>query len=163
MKSVAELRFELGKTQALTSKQALILGLRNHRAGGGYIVYVRYVCPCCGYRVFGAPPGSGDLCPICGWRDDLMHLRFPLFNGLPNGISLVDAQLNYSLIGGKDAGALKSLRFPRADEHRDPDWRPIDLDIDKPESIPVDFDALAEPEDPTSLYYWMPSYWQNPR
>ena len=152
----------LGKTQALTSKQALTLGLRNHRSGGGYIAYVRYVCPCCGYRVFHAPPGSGDLCPICAWRDDLMHLRFPLFNGLPNGISLVDAQMNYSLIGAKDAGALKSVRFPRSDEHRDPDWRPIDLDIDKPESIPVDFDALTEPEDPTSLYYWLPSYWQNP-
>lgn len=92
-----------------------------------------------------------------------MHLRFPLFNGMPNGISLVDAQMNYSLIGAYDAGALKSVRFPGAGEQRDPDWRPIDLDIDTPQNIPVDFDGLAEPEDPTSLYYWLPSYWENAR
>lgn len=106
-----------------------------------------YTCPCCGYRTFDGPPGTEEICPVCNWRDDLMHLRFPLFNGRPNGVSLVDAQLNFSLIG-----------FPAPAYERDPDWRPIDLDIDQPESIPVDFDGLAEPEDPKSLYYWLPSY-----
>ena len=122
---------------------------------------MRYTCPCCGYRVFSGPPGTEDLCPICGWLDDLMHLRFPLFNGMPNGISLVDAQMNYSVIGAKDPQALKGVRFPGPRDRRDPDWRAIDLDIDEPQSIPVDFDGLPEPEDPTALYYWLPSYWQN--
>lgn len=117
----------------------------------------RYTCPCCGYKVFNGPPGTEELCPICGWRDDLMHLRFPLFSGMPNGISLVDAQLNYSLIGAKDPDSLKSVRFADAADERDADWRAIDLDIDQPETIPVDFDGLSEPEDPTSLYYWLPA------
>lgn len=121
----------------------------------------RYTCPCCGYKTFVGPPGSEDVCPICGWRDDLMHLRFAAFNGLPNGISLVDAQLNYELIGAKDAAAVKNVRLPGAGDERDPDWRPIDLDIDRPASIPVDFDGLGEPEDPTLLYYWLPSYRQD--
>jgi Cysteine-rich CPCC len=119
---------------------------------------MKYTCPCCGYREFGGPPGTEELCPICGWMDDLMHLRFPLFNGLPNGISLVDAQLNYSIVGAKDADSLKSVRFPDERDERDPNWRAIDLDIDTPESIPNDFDGLAEPEDPTTLYYWLPTY-----
>ena len=122
---------------------------------------MRYTCPCCGYRVFNGPPGTEELCPICGWRDDLMHLRFPLFNGMPNGISLIDAQMNYSVIGAKDADALKGVRFPNSGDERDPDWRPLDLDIDEPQEMPVDFDGLAEPEDATTLYYWLPTYWQS--
>jgi hypothetical protein len=90
-----------------------------------------------------------------------MHLRFPTFGGMPNGISLVDAQMNYSVIGAMDPQALKSVRFPGPQDERDPDWRAIDLDIDEPAQLPVDFDALEEPEDPTTLYYWLPAYWQN--
>lgn len=118
----------------------------------------RYTCPCCGYRVFNAPPGSEEICAICGWRDDAMHLRFPLFNGLPNGISLLDAQLNFSVIGAKDEQALRFVRFPGPHDIRDPDWRPIDLDVDRVASVPVDMDALAQPDDPTTLYYWLPRY-----
>jgi hypothetical protein len=123
----------------------------------------KYTCPCCGYRVFSGPPGTEEVCPICGWLDDLMHLRFPGFSGMPNAISLVDAQMNYSVIGAKDPEALKRVRFPSAQDVRDPDWRPIDLDIDDLPQIPVDFDAMAEPEDATTLYYWTPAYWQNAR
>ena len=117
----------------------------------------RYPCPCCGYRVFGGAPGTEDVCPICGWRDDLMHLRFPQFNGMPNGISLIDAQLNYTLLGAKDAQSLKDVRTVKPDDERDPDWRPIDTDVDRFADLPLDFDGLAEPEDPTTLYYWLPA------
>jgi Cysteine-rich CPCC len=120
---------------------------------------MQYTCPCCGYRELSGPPGTEETCPICGWRDDLMHLRFPLWNGMPNGISLADAQTNYAVIGAKDPGALKSVRFPDERDVRDPDWRPLDLEIDDPPQVPVDFDGLAEPEDPTVLYYWLPRYW----
>jgi Cysteine-rich CPCC len=110
---------------------------------------MRYTCPCCGYKVFSGPPGTEETCPVCGWRDDLMHLRFPLFAGRPNGISLADAQVNYAMTG-----------FPARQYERDPEWRAIDRDVDDLADVPVDFDALAEPEDFTSLYYWLPSYWQ---
>lgn len=78
-----------------------------------------------------------------------MHLRFPLFAGRPNGVSLVDAQVTYALTG-----------FPSNEYERDTDWRPIDRDVDAPQTPPLDFDGLAEPEDPTTLYYWLPAYWQ---
>ena len=120
----------------------------------------RYTCPCCGYRVFAAPPGSEEICPLCGWLDDLMHLRFVLFGGLPNGISLAEAQQNVVQIGAKDAAALGSVRFPNASDKRDPDWRPFDPETDEAEGIPTDFDGLSEPEDPTSLYYWLPTYYR---
>jgi hypothetical protein len=109
---------------------------------------MRYTCPCCGYKTFSGPPGTEDTCPVCGWRDDLMHLRFPLFSGAPNGISLVDAQVNFEITG-----------FPSKEFEHDPDWRPIDREVDDLPEIPVDFDALEEPEDPTTLYYWLPTYW----
>lgn len=86
---------------------------------------------------------------MCGWCDDLMHLRFPFFTGRPNGISLADAQVNYAMMG-----------FPSKQFERDADWRPIDRDVDAFPELPVDFDALAEPEDATTLYYWLPAYWQ---
>jgi hypothetical protein len=105
----------------------------------------RYTCPCCGYRVFGGPPGTEERCPVCGWLDDMMHLRFPAYGGLPNGVSLADAQTNFALVG-----------FPSSDFERDRDWRPLDLDVDRIEEPPADFEGLAEPEDPTALYYWMP-------
>lgn len=75
-----------------------------------------------------------------------MHLRFPFFAGRPNGTALADAQVNYAMTG-----------FPSKEFERDPEWRPIDRDVDRFPSLPVDFDALAEPEDPTTLYYWLPS------
>ncbi len=106
---------------------------------------MRYTCPCCGYRTFSGPPGTEELCAVCSWRDDVMHLRFPQFNGRPNGMSLVDAQMNYALVG-----------FPSEQYERDADWRAIDPDVDVFEPIPNDFDGLAEPEDTTSLYYWLP-------
>lgn len=117
----------------------------------------KYTCPSCGYRVFSGPPGTEELCPICGWRDDLMHLRFPSFGGLPNGISLLDAQTNFQVIGAKDTSALKGVRFPAPGDERDPDWRVLDSDVDEIADVPVDFDGLAEPQDPASLYYWLPS------
>ncbi|MGZ3504307.1 MAG: CPCC family cysteine-rich protein [Vulcanimicrobiaceae bacterium] len=120
----------------------------------------RYPCPSCGYLVFDLAPGSEAICPICGWLDDLMHLRFVLFDGRPNGISLLEAQRNFVAIGAKDAHALRNVRFPVASDVRDPDWRPVDLDQDEPESIPNDFDGLSYPQDPTLLYYWSPRYFR---
>lgn len=78
-----------------------------------------------------------------------MHLRFPYFAGLPNRVSLADAQVNFAMTG-----------LPPKGVERDPDWRPIDRDVDDLPDPPVDFDALSEPEDPTTLYYWLPIYWQ---
>ncbi|MEU0987837.1 CPCC family cysteine-rich protein [Streptomyces sp. NPDC005953] len=34
-----------------------------------------YPCPCCGRLVHQSPPGSFQICPVCGWEDDLVQLR----------------------------------------------------------------------------------------
>lgn len=43
----------------------------------------KFPCPCCGYLVFDREPGFHQVCPICGWEDDLSQLRFPLSQVVP--------------------------------------------------------------------------------
>lgn len=117
---------------------------------------MKYPCPCCGYAMFSGPPGTEDACEICGWRDDAMQLRFPLFAGRPNGMSLIDAQLNYSLLGAVSAAAAKTVHAVSSHDVRDPEWRPLDRDVDDLQDVPVDFDGLVFADDPAALYYWLP-------
>lgn len=35
-----------------------------------------YPCPVCGYLTFAEPPGSYEICPVCGWEDDALQLEF---------------------------------------------------------------------------------------
>jgi hypothetical protein len=35
--------------------------------------------------------GSYDICPICGWEDDVSQLRFPRMHGA-NKVSLIEGQ-----------------------------------------------------------------------
>ncbi len=116
---------------------------------------VRYPCPCCGHRVFAEAPGSYDICPICGWEDDISQLRFPTMSGGANSFSLVDAQENYSRFSASRQAAIASVRPPRANEPCDPGWRPIDPERDSIE-IPkpgIDY-GTSYPSDSTTLYYW---------
>jgi len=115
-----------------------------------------YPGPCCGDLVFSDRPGSEKRCPICGWIDDVMQLRFPAFAAQPNHVSLVNAQRNYAAIGAKDAAALPEVRFADERDARDGEWRAIDSDVDDLPSVPTDFEALTVPADPTALYYWLP-------
>lgn len=117
---------------------------------------LRFPCPCCGYIMFSAPPGSEERCAICGWIDDINQLHFPAFAGRPNGVSLLEAQRSYNDVGAKDGADLSSVRFAGASDERDPNWRPLDDDIDDVQSVPNDFDGVPPPEDPLQLYYWLP-------
>ena len=51
-----------------------------------------YPCPSCGFLVFDEPPGSYDICPICGWEDDHVQLKYPMMRGGANGGSLFEYQ-----------------------------------------------------------------------
>ena len=109
-----------------------------------------FPCPCCGYLVFPNPPGSYDICPVCGWEDDLSQLRFPLTDGGANADSLLEAQQIYL------------AREVRNEEYvREEGWRPLDPARDNLE-IPVDGIDYGKsyPEDSCRLYYWRPSYWR---
>ena len=51
-----------------------------------------YPCPACGFEVFLEPSGSYDICPVCGWEDDEVQLRFPAMRGGANKASLFESQ-----------------------------------------------------------------------
>jgi hypothetical protein len=120
----------------------------------------RYPCPCCGYLT-SSGPGSYDICPICGWEDDLSQLRFPKMAGGANHVSLVEAQANFAATGASEERGIAHVRPGRPDDTRDPSWRPIDLTRDNVE-LPargVEY-GHTYPHDSTQLYYWLPTYWR---
>ena len=77
-----------------------------------------FPCPACGFEVFGEPPGSYELCPICGWEDDEVQLRFPSLQGGANKESLYDWQ--HELLSRFPVEKQEHLGFRRAS-----DWRPL--------------------------------------
>jgi hypothetical protein len=118
-----------------------------------------YPCPCCGYLVFGEPPGSYDICPICGWEDDLSQLRFPEVGGA--NVPLIQAQQNYKAFGASEARRSELGRQPGADDYRDPEWRPVDLARDNAERPVSGIDyGNSYPPDSETLYYWRKAYWR---
>jgi hypothetical protein len=121
----------------------------------------RYPCPCCGYVVFSRPPGSYDICEICCWEDDSVQLRDPRYAGGANTVSLVQAQANYSRVGAKEQGLVSGARPVSVSDHRDPEWRPFEVERDNPESCAPDGGwERPWPDDQTVLYWWRPTYWR---
>jgi len=51
-----------------------------------------YPCPSCGFEVFSEPPGSYEICPLCGWEDDHVQLKHPAMGGGANKLSLAEHQ-----------------------------------------------------------------------
>lgn len=54
---------------------------------------ISFPCPSCGFEVFSEPPGSYEICDLCGWEDDHVQLRFPAMAGGANKLSLAEYQL----------------------------------------------------------------------
>jgi len=53
----------------------------------------RYACVCCGaYTMREKPPGTYEICPVCGWEDDPIQFRDPDFAGGANEMSLNEAR-----------------------------------------------------------------------
>ena len=120
-----------------------------------------YPCPCCGYQVHKYPPGYHEVCPICGWEDELSQLRFVEMPGISNHVTLIRAQENFVEYGVSEKRNLGLGREPVPGEKRDIDWRPIDPakdNIEEPHSG-IDY-ATSYPEDTTVLYYWRSTYWR---
>ena len=89
-----------------------------------------FPCPCCGHLVFRREPGSHEVCPICLWEDELAQLRFPLMPSISNGVSLSAAQQNYRRYGVAQHKNRGLARAPLEGERLDPDWRPLDPELD---------------------------------
>jgi hypothetical protein len=106
----------------------------------GRSVDVAYPCVCCGYRTLAEPPGSHEICPVCGWEDDVHQLRWPYRSGGADKVALIDAQKTLA------------ARVDVADFDREPWWRPIDAGRDRFE--PRGGQLAPWPEDCTVLYWW---------
>jgi hypothetical protein len=108
--------------------------------------------------VFGQPPGSYEICPICFWEDDAVQLVFPTtLGGGANRPTLQAAQQNFGRTGAADSHSAHGVRRVRPDDVRDPLWRPIDSARDRFPSF-----GSAGPGDAVddeALYYWRPEYW----
>ena len=121
----------------------------------------RYPCPCCGYRVFGEPPGSYSICPICFWEDDALQLEFATtLDGGANRSTLLEAQRFFATHGACDHDGLAQVRPFTGSDERDPNWRPIDLARDAFERW-GESNVTRAPRVDTSLYYWSAEYWRN--
>jgi hypothetical protein len=109
----------------------------------------KFPCPSCGFIVFDEPTGSYDICPICGWEDDSVQLKYP---ALPMGANK----------GGLYFWQKENLiQIPPGilEYHgyfRDPDWRPLreeDLKIDPTQPVNgLDYFYSAAEDAPP--YYW---------
>lgn len=108
-----------------------------------------FPCPSCGFLVFGEPPGSYEICELCGWEDDHVQLAHPNMRGGANKNSLVEHQqhalqtypLSVTLVGN---------------HKRSPQWRPLRSSEVQSHSAPTDgcsyFEAAAEA---APHYYWL--------
>lgn len=122
----------------------------------------RYPCPCCGYLVFDAMPGSHQVCPTCIWEDDMAQLRFARMAGSANPESLEEAQANFAAFGCSSIRGRESSRPPARFEARDPEWRPLDPSRDNIEypACGMKYADSYPTANTTVLYYWRETYWR---
>jgi hypothetical protein len=107
-----------------------------------------FPCPSCGFEVFSEPPGSYEICELCGWEDDHVQLRFPAMAGGANKSSLAEHQLRALAV--YPIGVALAKGFSRCAQ-----WRPLlESEIIAPQSPKSGaeyFDAAAAE---TAEYYW---------
>ncbi|HPI40262.1 MAG TPA: CPCC family cysteine-rich protein [Pseudobdellovibrionaceae bacterium] len=76
-----------------------------------------FSCPCCGYLTLSErPPGTYEICSVCGWEDDLVQFENPDIIGGSNSVSLNQAKINYKKMGAIEQSLLSSVRPPKAEE-----------------------------------------------
>jgi hypothetical protein len=120
----------------------------------------RFPCPCCGYLVFGEPPGSYDICQICFWEDDALQLEYATtLAGGANRTTLKDAQRDFVAVGACEERFIGNVRPPTDVETRDPEWRSIDLSLDHFETW-GDPSGRRPPTCDEALFYWRPTFWR---
>jgi len=78
---------------------------------------MKYLCPCCNMRTLDEePPGTYEICPVCGWEDDEVQFNNPNYSGGANEVSLVEAKKNFQTIGAIDKKSLEYVRHPTQEE-----------------------------------------------
>jgi len=110
-----------------------------------------FPCPCCGYLVFVEEPGSYEICPICGWEDDLSQLRFPTMGGA--NAPLIECQREHA---NPREWEKPSMTPEELGYVRDTDWRPLDASVDEMEQPVrgVEYGQTYAWDRTTYYYYW---------
>jgi hypothetical protein len=55
-----------------------------------------FPCPCCGFaQLSERPPGTYEICGLCGWEDDPVQFNDPMYRGGANKQSLVEYRLAF--------------------------------------------------------------------
>lgn len=79
----------------------------------------RYPCPCCRYLTLAEePPGTYEICEVCGWEDDPVQSEDPSYAGGANTVSLLTARATFEELGAIDQKSLAHVRPPTAEEKR---------------------------------------------
>lgn len=79
---------------------------------------VGFPCPCCCFLTLGEqPPGTFEICPVCGWEDDRVQFDDESYQGGANGISLQQARRNYAKFGAVATPIANHVRKPTPDEY----------------------------------------------
>ncbi len=74
-------------------------------------------CPCCGYLTLTEePPGTFEICEVCGWQDDNVQAEDPSYRGGPNHVSLEEARRNFAQFRAASKEKLRRARPPLPDE-----------------------------------------------
>ena len=60
-------------------------------------LYQKIKCPVCGKYEFN-DLNDFDICPVCGWENDVIQLEDPDYDGGANHISLNEARMIYKKI-----------------------------------------------------------------
>lgn len=81
-----------------------------------------FPCPCCGFLTYEEPPGSYEICSICGWEDDPVQAANPCYAGGANSESLERAQDNFQSTPDADLNEYKAYGF-----QLDAKWRPLNV------------------------------------
>ncbi|NWO08761.1 MAG: hypothetical protein HLX50_24580 [Alteromonadaceae bacterium] len=78
---------------------------------------MNHACPCCRYLTLDEePPGTFEICPVCGWEDDEVQFLDPTYDGGANAVNLDQARRNFAAFGAIDERSLGSARKPFAEE-----------------------------------------------
>jgi hypothetical protein len=62
------------------------------------------------------PPGTYEICPVCGWEDDPVQFRDPDNEGGANRVSLSEAKANFRRFGAISTEEVGRVRKPTAEE-----------------------------------------------
>ncbi len=89
-----------------------------------------FTCPCCGFKTLKEkPPGTFEICRVCGWEDDNLQFADPDYSaGANNGLSLREWQKGFYEVKAEAKLLFKNLA--RKSENKwydfDEDWKPLD-------------------------------------